>query len=198
MLLYLLKSIACMVIFFAFYKGVLEQLSIHRTKRIYLLGAALASFIVPLISYDVVVYTPEIAQGQTVIYQEASRAGDNATPFDWANLTWTVYLIGASLFGLKFFINLGRIFLRIGYNPKSRSNGIVHVLLREKISPHTFFRYIFFNKRAFESREIPASVSIHEEAHARQLHTLDILIIELLQVVFWFNPLSICWADPSN
>lgn len=188
MLLYLLKSIACMAIFFAFYKGVLEQLSIHRTKRMYLLGAALASLIVPLISYDVVVYTPEIAQGQTVIYQEASWAGHNTTPFDWANLAWMVYLIGASLFGLKFFINLGRIFLKIGHNPKSRGNGIVHVLLREKISPHTFFRYIFFNKRAFESREIPASVSIHEEAHARQLHTLDILIIELLQVLFWFNP----------
>lgn len=177
-----------MAIFYAFYKGVLEQLSIHSAKRLYLLGAAVLSFVIPLISYDVVVYTTELSQGQALIYQESGKATEAASPFDWGRFAWTVYLIGASLFGLKFIANLGRMLLKIGHNPKSRRDGIIHVLLHERVSPHTFFRYIFFNKLEFEREEIPASVSIHEEAHARQLHTFDVLIIELLQVVFWFNP----------
>ena len=30
---------------------------------------------------------------------------------------------------------------------------------------------------------------LHEQAHASQKHTADILFIEVLKVVFWFNPL---------
>jgi len=31
-------------------------------------------------------------------------------------------------------------------------------------------------------------VILHEQTHATQKHSLDILFIELLQIVFWFNP----------
>ena len=62
-------------------------------------------------------------------------------------------------------------------------------MLKQLINPHTFFNYIFLNKTKFENRALPKEVILHEETHAKQKHSLDILFIELLQIVFWFQPL---------
>ncbi|ORL43967.1 M56 family metallopeptidase, partial [Zunongwangia atlantica] len=49
----------------------------------------------------------------------------------------------------------------------------------------------FVEKEAFRSKSIPQEILEHEEAHVRQKHTLDLLILEVLQIIFWFNPLFI-------
>jgi biopolymer transport protein ExbD len=41
----------------------------------------------------------------------------------------------------------------------------------------------------YESHHIPKEVMLHEETHAKQLHSLDVIILELLQIAFWFHPL---------
>jgi hypothetical protein len=57
------------------------------------------------------------------------------------------------------------------------------------VPPHTFLNYIFFNKEKYEAHEIPKEVFLHEETHAKEKHALDILFVEVLQILFWFNPL---------
>ena len=63
------------------------------------------------------------------------------------------------------------------------------VLLDEPITPQSFFGYIFLDKEQFESGEIEPEILDHEITHIRQLHSLDVLFVELLKVIFWFNPL---------
>ncbi|MBD3617401.1 MAG: hypothetical protein HUJ22_12605 [Gracilimonas sp.] len=63
------------------------------------------------------------------------------------------------------------------------------VLLDEPITPQSFLGYIFLEKRRFESGEIEPEILDHEITHIRQLHSLDVLFIEFLKVIFWFNPL---------
>ena len=36
---------------------------------------------------------------------------------------------------------------------------------------------------------MPSELIAHEKAHLDQKHTLDVLFVEILQIVFWFNPL---------
>jgi len=81
------------------------------------------------------------------------------------------------------------LILRIKQNPKLKNKGFINVLLKDNIAPHTFFSYLFFNSEKYLNKQIPQEVIVHEEAHARQLHSLDILLIEFLQILFWFNPL---------
>ena len=50
-------------------------------------------------------------------------------------------------------------------------------------------KYIFLSRKRYENKEIPPEVIAHEATHVRQKHSLDILFIEFLQVIFWFNPL---------
>src|SRR5690606_8999501 len=107
----------------------------------------------------------------------------------WPFVLWTVYGLGILFFSIKFFRNLFGLIQQIRKNPKYKNSRFINVLLNETVIPHTFFNYIFLNKQQFENREIPQEVIFHEEAHARQKHSLDIIFVELLQIVFWFNPL---------
>ncbi len=63
------------------------------------------------------------------------------------------------------------------------------VLVPEDVLPQTFFTYIFLNKKEYLKQKIDHRIINHEMAHATQLHSIDIVLIELLNVVFWFNPI---------
>ncbi|MBV1922761.1 MAG: M56 family metallopeptidase [Flavobacteriaceae bacterium] len=102
---------------------------------------------------------------------------------------WSIYSIGVVIFSIKFIANLLQIFFRIKRNKKVKTETFTSVLLKESIVPHTFLNFIFFNKKKFEKQLIPKEVILHEQTHANQKHSIDILIIELIQVIFWFHPI---------
>ncbi len=52
----------------------------------------------------------------------------------------------------------------------------------------SFFNYVFINKNHVLTNEEYESVMRHEAVHSQQLHTIDIIISELLICVLWFNP----------
>ncbi len=195
MLVFLLKSTACLVIFLAFYKLVLEKESIHQFKRFFLLGTLIASFLIPAVVFtEYVEVVQQTAQTTSPITGQISDTvtGQVVTEepyFDLEIGLWMVYLIGVIGFGFRFLRNLAQIALRIRKNPKFKENFITRVLLRQSLPPHTFFNYIFLNQRQFEEKHIPYEVLLHEETHAKQRHSLDILFIELAQVILWFNPI---------
>jgi hypothetical protein len=66
--------------------------------------------------------------------------------------------------------------------------GATIVLLKEKVVPHSFGRYIFVNSEDYNSGLVPDEIVVHELTHVRQYHTYDILFIELLISFGWFNP----------
>lgn len=183
-----------MAIFLLFYKLLLEKESMHKFKRFYLLSGVMASFIIPGLVF--VEYIEPTLTSQTVFpisYEEYSPI-INEQPkainiLNWPLILWSIYGLGAVGFGLRFFRHLFQILKRIKNNPKIKQNFITKVLLREKMPPHTFFSFIFLNKTKFESNAIPNEILTHEQTHAKQYHSIDVLFIELLQVVFWFNPL---------
>ncbi|TDU43086.1 beta-lactamase regulating signal transducer with metallopeptidase domain [Gelidibacter sediminis] len=189
MFFYLLKSAACLAIFMVFYKYVLEKENMHIFKRYYLLGTLVLAFTIPLVTFTQtieVITSPGINEA-TVHYVENTLQIEQTDYL--ALILWSIYGLGVLLFGTKFLRNLYQIIFKIYRNPKKKSNHIVHVLLSDMITPHTFFKYIFLNKQKFENEEIPQEVFWHEEAHAIQKHSVDVLFIELLQVFFWFNPI---------
>ncbi len=187
--MYLLKSALSLAIFFAFYKALLETTSIHSFKRFYLLAAVIISFGIPFITFTTYVDAPVIGNDPSNLSLIETDMVAEAQLNYVAMILWSVYLLGLVFYGTKFIRNLYGIIQKIRNNPKRRSNNIINVLLTEKVVPHTFFNYIFFNRQRFERREIPHEVIDHEITHAREKHSLDVLLIELCRVVFWFNPL---------
>ncbi len=186
--MYILNSAACLAVLLLFYKLFLERENMHVFKRFYLLTSVVASMVIPIITFTTYVEPASEVLSQVFISSEASSEVA-ATKIDLSYIFFGIYLLGVLFFSIKFFRNLRSLVIKIRTNPKLRSNSFINVLLSEKIQPHTFFSYIFFNKENYLQDEIPQDVKIHEEAHARQKHSLDVLFVELLQIIFWFNPL---------
>ena len=192
MVVYILKSSACLAIFLLFYKLLLEQESIHRFKRYFLLGAITISFVIPTVVFTDIVYTelPPSLNSYSADYslEEFHIPIEPSIDYTYRIISF-LYFIGVLFFSFKFFKNLIHLKKTIQQNPKYKINSIINVLLSSLIVPHTFFNYIFLNKQKYEANEIPIAVLIHEETHARQKHSIDILVMEILQIAFWFNPL---------
>lgn len=61
------------------------------------------------------------------------------------------------------------------------------VLVTDDVTPHSFLKYVFLNKSAYYNKTIEPEIICHEQTHVRQLHSLDVIWVELLQIVCWFN-----------
>lgn len=187
--LYLLKSTICLGILFVFYKLLLENSSTHQFKRFYLLGSLVAALLIPLLTFTTYVEPSPIIPIFTLGSEQILATDTKESINYWPIVLGTIYGIGVLFFSVKFFRNLFAIIQKIRQNPKYRNNHFINILLSEAVIPHTFLNYIFLNKQQFEIGEIPVEVMIHEEAHASQKHSLDIILIEIFKIVFWFNPL---------
>ena len=193
--MYFLKSAACLAVLLLFYKLLLEEENMHVFKRFYLLKSVVAAIAIPLVTFTTYV---EPASGNLyplIFSSEASPEIPAEKINYWPNILFGIYFLGVLFFSIKFFRNLRSLIIKIRKNPKVKYNNFINVLLSEKIQPHTFFSFIFFNKEKFLQDEIPQDVKIHEEAHARQKHSLDVIFVELLQIIFWFNPLIFLLKD---
>jgi len=191
MLIYILKFSACLSIFLVFYKLFLEKENMHQFKRFYLIGAVLIAIGIPLITITQYVEPLNVISDFSTSPQLlADNSSSNENIINYLpSILWGIYALGVLLFGLKFGFNLFQIIFKIKRNPKLRTNNFINVLLKDLITPHTFFSYIFLNKSKYENQEIPQEVLLHEQTHANQKHSIDILLIEIMQVIFWFNPL---------
>jgi len=188
--MYLLKSGACLAILFVFYKLILENENMHQFKRFYLLGMLMASIGIPLITFISYVAVLETTSVNFTTIASEIKIEETTSVLDYLpTILWTIYLIGVAFFSFRFIKNLSKILIKINQNQKVKFTDYINVLLTEKVIPHTFFSYIFLNKQKYDLQEIPSEVILHEQTHAKQKHSFDVLFIELLQIVFWFNPL---------
>lgn len=190
MLFHLLKSSICLAVLLLFYQIFLEKEHMHHFKRYYLLGSLLLALGIPFITFTEYVTAP-LTVLQPLSFEVAApvTAHEETSYRLWPIILYTVYGLGVLIFSFKFIKNLWGIRKNIRNNPKIKVNTLIHILLQKAVIPHTFFRYIFLNKQQFEADQIPEEVIVHEETHAKQLHSIDVLLIELLQVLLWFNPL---------
>lgn len=199
-LIYLLKSALCLGILFGFYKLALEGKAMHHFKRFYLLASLVFSFTIPLITFT---YQAAEAPQITPIFQEyvETVSTPNQVPqvaeIDYTNtVIWGIYLLGIFIFGTRFIINLVRLKRKIHQAELLPSSHFTLALLEQVMVPHSFLKWIFVNRQSYTQKEIAPEVLAHEATHVRQKHSLDIIAIEFIQVIFWFNPLV--WLYKSS
>ncbi|WP_051205319.1 M56 family metallopeptidase [Salinimicrobium xinjiangense] len=183
--MYLLKSAACLAILILFYKLLLEKENMHVFKRFYLLAVPVISFGIPAISFPE--YITVSSEG-TAFFSTISTPETTAEFPLFEVLLSSLYILGVLFFGSRFLFNLSSLLKRAKKNPKIKAASAIHVLLKEEVIPHTFWSYIYLNRKRFETKQIPQEVLDHELAHVRQKHSADILFMEILQVLLWFLP----------
>lgn len=198
MIIYLLRSTLCLLVLLCFYKWILEDEKMLIFKRFYLLGSLAFSLILPLMT----IALPSISIGGSIL--EGSDLGPMSK--DLYNLNtdsieksynyttvslFVFYSLGAVFFCGRFFRNFSYLLLQVKQNKILRHRSYSIVLTEDDSTPFSFLKFIFLNKKDFFSGRIKPEIIEHERAHVEQKHSWDIILVEFLHAVFWFNPLFI-------
>ncbi len=194
---FLIKSTISLTVFIGFYHFVLERERIHVFNRFYLLATIVISFLIPFITFEFIKIVPivkNLSLDPTPVIINNHQIKEHAIPMQESiNYTpyiiWGIYGIVVFVLIMRFIINLFELISKSRTNPLLKYKNANLVLVHEKISPHTFLNFIYINIDEYNKNAIEEELFTHELVHVTEKHTLDILFVELLKCIFWFNPL---------
>lgn len=130
--------------------------------------------------------TNELKSNNISIKPEQIQSQTNSSvkkSFPWYLL---IYCTGVVFFSIRFFRNLLLLNRKIRISEKVQQYGYTQVLVKQGHKIFSFFQYIFIPKDQYNT--IDNSILEHEKAHVFQRHSADIILVELAQILFWFNP----------
>jgi len=198
---YLLEANLYLTLFYLAYCLFLKRDTHYRLKRIYLIFTCIISFILPVLqvsalrpvkpaeTINTVAYTSLPVQNIKVIPSDSPILAPTAAPIIKHDFTlqdglWYAYLAGAIVLLLSFFVNLYSL-IRLMYNNRSIKEGKHRVIyLSGTSTAFSFFNYLFIGTDTNGADTIIR----HELVHIRQKHSMDILFLEVLKIINWFNP----------
>ena len=196
MLQYLIQVIGFQLVFLIIYDFLLKKETFFNYNRLYLLVTMGLSFILPFIKItrfqdivpdEYVVRLPEVVIGEI-------ETSNNVIPLDVLviesssfSLLKLIFFTGLSIALFIFLRKLYKIYALAKGNPREKKNGFVLVKLFESNAAFSFLNLVFIGE-TLEPQE-KETILKHEMIHVKQKHTLDLLVFELLRIVFWFNPL---------
>ncbi|MFD0750863.1 TonB family protein [Mucilaginibacter calamicampi] len=172
---YLLLVNFYLLLFFAFYALLLRRETFFQLNRIYLVGGAILSFAIPVIQADWVKDLFITKQVQYTLYGGGAEL--------------MVYNIQQAEHSVTIGHLLTLIYITVTFILTLRLLWQLIVLKKqiEKPSPsaaYSFFKKISLGKDVAEHK----AIARHEQVHATQWHSVDVMIIETVMIINWFNP----------
>jgi len=187
MITFLIKSTICLSVLLAIYHLLLEKEKMHTFNRFYLLFALVFSFILPFITIEIVKELPQaLPKIETEPPVQIGIHPDEQ--FNYLNLLSISYAVITLFLSVRFIANILKINNRVKNNPTIKHKKARLVIVKENILPHTFLNTIFISENEYNNSGIERELYEHELTHVTQKHTLDVLFIEVIKTIFWFNP----------
>ena len=195
---YILKSSVCLAVFYLFYRLLLSKETFHRFNRFALLGILLLSCIVPFM--EVTVKDPTEVHQQFLTFEEllltvgvspVEEAGNImlVSDFTWREMLLLVYLSGIVFFLIRTVWSLFRMLHLIRDSRiVSRENGITIIAHRKNIAPFSWMKFVLISET--DLLENGTEILVHEVAHIRKRHSIDLLVADICIFFQWFNPAS--------
>ncbi|WP_321348070.1 M56 family metallopeptidase [uncultured Draconibacterium sp.] len=195
-LFYLLNASGGIILFYLVYWLFLRNETFHVANRWFLVASLLLAILIPLIPvrYEVLIEATEGAKSGAHTIADTFKnipvfksTEESTTTFGWQQAILLIYLTGAAIFLLRL---LTQTFVLIHLMIKYRVRSLygMRVVENEKYGlPFSFFNVVFINPKFHTQDDLP-EILAHEKVHIRENHWFDLLFIELLTVIFWFNP----------
>ena len=199
----MLQMILASGILYGYYHLMLRNKRFHQYNRFFLLASVIISVLMPFLGIPVYFEETEIQSSMVLqTLQTISSPGPEnetlitsaavspavSTPFNWNVILYVVYAVAAFLLFVRMLISLKKILTIIKNNPVEDLNGVRFINTLEPGTPYSFFRWLFWNKKIELRSEKGEQVFRHEIFHIQQKHSVDIIFMELLTIVFWINP----------
>ncbi len=190
-LIYEFKVAVALAVFSLFYRLLLSKETFHRFNRVLLLATSLMAFILPfcIIILHKTVEVPAAANSGTEAGLPAMTPDMTAGIADYLTLgAGVIFIIGAAAVLARTAISILRIKKLVsGGRRIPQEDGTLVVLVEDKkYSPFSWMKYIVMSEEDYSSTG--DGILIHEKAHIALGHSWDILFMELVTAVQWFNP----------
>lgn len=197
-LIYMLKVNVGIALFYAFYKLFCGSDTFFKWRRIALLSFLTLSFLYPLLNiqtwikeqpaiYELTDYYTLLITGNTNTNNEIVTTAVTApTPTLMTLFTW-VYFVGVALLSARFIIQLLSIFRLSLISKEETVNGIRIKNLPYPNNPFSFWHWVFIYLPELKENE-RQEILTHELTHTRQLHSIDVIASEVVNIICWMNP----------
>ena len=199
-LVFILKSSACLILFYLLYKLVLSRNTFHKANRCILIGIYTLVLLLPLVEMKTeqptgIHYT--IHEWEQIMLttentgDEASYANTDTekAPFSpaWTDIVLLVYCAGILFFVLKSIYSFIRIGILLRHGKCEKLYGKVKLVTHScNIAPFSWMNYIVIPEA--DMKENGEVILMHEFAHIRHHHSFDLFVAELFAFFQWFNP----------
>ena len=192
-MLYVIKAAITLALLYSCFFVFLSKETFHRFNRCMLVGIMLVSLVMPLFHFTT--SHPNTLNEEVYIMQNYIEHDTTPITVTYAQvprvtwiqvLTW-LYLAGVAvmlILTLVQTISLAR-FMRTGVRmPDSQGNTVL--LHNRDVPPFSIFRYIVMSVQDYDkSRQY---ILTHEQEHIRLGHTYDLLLLQCVKTLMWFNP----------
>jgi hypothetical protein len=157
------------------------------------MGSVLLSLLLPLSNYKIEVWNKS---HHTVIIPLtinpantlSSLPESTSMNIDWSGIAIDIYLLITAVFLVRIMLQLSILAFNYIKSEKQKRNDCVLLFNHRFRNTFSFFDWIFIGPEKIKKEDLE-HIIIHERIHATQFHTLDLIVIELLTAVMWFNPL---------
>ena len=191
-MIYVIKAAITLALLYSCFFVFLSKETFHRFNRCMLVGIMLVSLVMPMFHFT----TSHPTTLNEEVYIVQNYIENDATPIivssevqriTWIQvLTW-IYLIGVAVMLILTIVQAIALtrFLRCGVrHTDSRGNTVI--LHNGEVPPFSIFRYIVMSVKDYEtSRQY---ILTHEQEHIRLAHTYDLLLLQGMKILQWFNP----------
>lgn len=189
--IYLLKSAAILAVFYLFYRLLLHKETFYGLNRAILLGIGVLALGLPLCAVTIHKYVPVPSALLTSVPVAGGEVADGAA----APPLWPLVLLVAYGLGLLVkaghtcvsVFSVGRLIRRGRRLPQP--DGAVLVVTQRPVAPFSWMRYIVLSEADYAAGEGAVhAILLHERAHIRKRHSWDLLFVDGLLALQWFNP----------
>jgi beta-lactamase regulating signal transducer with metallopeptidase domain len=210
MIAFIIKSSLSLLFLYGLYWFLLRKEKFFIFNRYFLIISIVFSLVVPNITLPInlkmrqnlgkIISTanygnPKVAFAQNILTNNIYQPQDikQASGISISNILLVIYISGVILLLFRFLKNIFAILYQVKSSEKANYQGYRIILSESQTNPHCFYNTIFVNKQDYIEDKIDIDLLNHELEHIKQLHTLDILFIELIKSLYWFNPILLLY-----
>lgn len=191
-MIYLLQVSVCWIVFYLLYHFFMRKETFFAINRFYLLGAIAMGLVIPHLATLI----PEngasdvlITYNPTLYYVPDITVESTGQKSGWS-IWMMIYMAGVVWMSFRFLVGLRQIYKYYRDGDKEHHEDITLIYNDKRHLPFSFFNYVFLSRKLPLKEKIDQIIK-HEIVHASQLHSLDVIIVEILHIIFWFNPILI-------
>ena len=194
---YFLEVSVAWLLLLVIYYSFLRKETFFKTNRWYLMHSIFLGMLLPLLRHIPISFDNDVVTAAPIEFinyntYKISQAMDipaaSAVEWNYRNILLTIYATGLVILSFRMFYGLLKIY-RLWYDAeKIRKGDFTMVITDSDQLPFSFFKYVFIS-RSFLNKDYIKTVLEHELVHIKQKHTYDVFALEIISIIFWWNPL---------